>query len=231
MFPVYCQADQEGLPKSTVIYPNVAVDEFFIEGPREEFYLTSSRMVPYKKMHLVVEAFANMPDRRLVVIGTGPQLKRCKALAGPNVKIMEYQPHSVLLWHMQRARAFIFAAEEDFGITPVEAQACGTPVLAFGKGGAAETVIDGLTGLLFYEQSAAAIQQTIEKFEAIRTSFDEESIRAHALRFSTKRFRREFKDYVYAKWEEHTQKIQIPRRIALAVPASKSEKQLVDQAN
>jgi glycosyltransferase involved in cell wall biosynthesis len=214
---------------STVIYPNVAVDEFFIGGPREDFYLTSSRMVPYKKMHLVVEAFTAMPDRKLVVIGTGPQLKRCKALAGPNVKILEYQPHSVLLWHMQRARAFIFAAEEDFGITPVEAQACGTPVLAFGKGGAAETVIDGETGLLFHEQTSAAIQKVVSQFETIMSDFDAETIRAHALRFSTERFRREFKDYVLAKWQDHKQKIQVPRRAAISVDACQTSKQPVDK--
>ena len=83
---------------------------------REDFYLTSSRMVPYKKMHLIIEAFANMPNRRLVVIGGGPQFKRCRALATPNVQMLGYQPHAVLLSHMQRARAFIFSAEEDFGI-------------------------------------------------------------------------------------------------------------------
>ena len=215
--------------ESTVIYPNVAVDEFFIGGPREDFYLTSSRMVPYKKMHLVVEAFSAMPDRKLVVIGTGPQLKRCKALAGPNVKIMAYQPHSVLLWHMQRARAFVFAAEEDFGITPVEAQACGTPVLAFGRGGAAETVVDGVTGLLFHEQTSAAIQQVVAKFEAIQPGFDADAIRAHALRFSTERFRSEFKQYVYDKWDDHMRKIQIPRRPVAAVIPIKTSKQLLNQ--
>lgn len=196
---------------STVIYPNVAVEEFVIDGQREDFYLTSSRMVPYKKMHLVVEAFAKMPDRKLVVIGAGPQFKRCKALATPNVTILGYQPHSVLLWHMQRARAFIFAAEEDFGITPVEAQACGTPVLAFGRGGASETVIDGETGLLFHEQSAEAIRQVVKDFEAISSSFDPEVIRSNALRFSSGRFREQFRRYVDARWQEHTLQIQVPQ--------------------
>jgi glycosyltransferase involved in cell wall biosynthesis len=192
---------------STVIYPNVAVDEFTIGDTREDFYLTSSRMVPYKKMHLIVEAFSKMPDRKLVVIGTGPQFQRCKALAGPNVTLLGYQPHAVLLRHMQRARAFIFAAEEDFGITPVEAQACGTPVLAFGRGGAAETVVDYATGLLFHEQSAAAIKDVVQRFELIEDSFDHEAIRAHALRFSTEAFCSEFKNYVYARWTEHKRNI------------------------
>jgi glycosyltransferase involved in cell wall biosynthesis len=196
---------------STVIYPNVAVDDFVIDGPRGDFYMTSSRMVPYKKMHLIVEAFSKMPDRKLVVIGDGPQFQRCKALAGPNVKILGYQSHSVLLWHMQRARAFIFASEEDFGITPVEAQACGTPVLAFSKGGAAETVIDQVTGLLFHEQSAAAIQDIVRKFESIEDGFDPKVIRSNALRFSTERFRDEFRRYVYARWNEHKKNIAVPK--------------------
>ena len=190
-----------------MIYPNVAVDDFMIGGERGDFYLTSSRMVPYKKMHLIIEAFSKMPDRKLVVIGTGPQFKRCKALAGSNVKILGYQPYPVLLQHMQRARAFIFAAEEDFGITPVEAQACGTPVLAFGRGGAAETVVDYATGLLFYEQSAAEIRNVVQRFELIEDSFDHKAIRAHALKFSTKRFSDEFKNYVHARWIEHKKNI------------------------
>jgi glycosyltransferase involved in cell wall biosynthesis len=209
---------------STVIYPNVAVEEFVIGGPREDFYLTSSRMVPYKKMHLVVEAFSKMPDRKLVVIGTGPQFERCKALATSNVTLLGYQPHSVLLRHMQRAKAFIFAAEEDFGITPVEAQACGTPVLAFDRGGASETVIDGVTGMLFREQSAEAIRQVVQEFEAISSSFDPEVVRENALRFSSERFRDEFRRYVAARWEEHKLNIRIERRPSTASFQTESEK-------
>jgi glycosyltransferase involved in cell wall biosynthesis len=170
-------------------------------------------MVPYKKMHLIVEAFSNMPDRELIVIGTGPQFSRCKALAGPNVKLLGYQPHSTLLWHLQRARAFIFAAEEDFGIAPIEAQACGTPVLAFGKGGATETIVDGVTGLLFHEQSSLAIQRVVREFESIEHSFDPEIIRANAMRFSTERFRNEFTHYVHAKWREHKKYIAVPKPV------------------
>ena len=195
--------------ESTVIYPNVAVGDFVIGGSRENFYLTSSRMVPYKKMQLIVEAFAKMPDRELIVIGTGPQFDRCKALAGPNVHLLGYQPHSVLLSHMQRARAFIFAAEEDFGITPVEAQACGTPVLAFGRGGAAETVIDGVTGLLFEEQTISAICAVVEEFELNEDSFDPLTIREHSLKFSTERFRAEFRRYVDMKWQEHRERLSL----------------------
>ena len=195
--------------ESTVIYPNVAVGDFVIGGSRENFYLTSSRMVPYKKMQLIVEAFAKMPDRELIVIGTGPQFDRCKALAGPNVHLLGYQPHSVLLSHMQRARAFLFAAAEDFGITPVEAQACGTPVLAFGRGGAAETVIDGVTGLLFEEQTISAICAVVEEFELNEDSFDPLTIREHSLKFSTERFRAEFRRYVDTKWQEHRERLSL----------------------
>lgn len=195
---------------STVIYPNVAVDDFIIGQERGDFYLTSSRMVPYKKIYLIIEAFANMPDRRLIVIGEGPQFKRCQALATPNVQMLGYQPNDVLLSYMQRARAFIFAAEEDFGITPVEAQACGTPVLAFGRGGAAETVQDQVTGLLFHEQSAAAIETVVQNFETMETEFDPELIRAYSLRFSAARFRSEFREYVQTKWQDHVKKLMPP---------------------
>ena len=125
---------------ASVIYPPVDIDAFSFVGKKGDFYLTASRMVPYKKIRLIVEAFSRMPDKTLVVIGEGPEFERVRAAATPNVRILGYQSFDVLRDHMQRARAFIFAAEEDFGITPVEAQACGTPVIAFAKGGALETV-------------------------------------------------------------------------------------------
>jgi glycosyltransferase involved in cell wall biosynthesis len=191
---------------STVIYPNVDTTQFVMGGDREDFYICSSRMVPYKKMHLIVQAFAKMPDRRLVMIGTGPQFKRIKKLATPNVTLLGYQPFPVLLDHLQRARAFIFAAEEDFGIAPLEAQACGTPVLAFGRGGAVETVIDGSTGLHFHEQTPESICNAVERFEALETPFDPHLIRRHAQRFSTDRFQREFAAFVRGHWQRHVDK-------------------------
>ena len=135
---------------SDVIYPGVDTDYFQIGGEKEDYYFTSSRLVPYKRVTLIVEAFAQMPDKRLVVIGDGPQFQEVKRTAGPNVTVLGFQADDVLLRHMQQAKAFIFAAEEDFGITPLEAQACGTPVLAYGRGGASETVIDGVTGIHFW---------------------------------------------------------------------------------
>lgn len=120
---------------ATVIYPPVDTDGFALRPDKEDFYLTASRLVPYKKIDLIVEAFSALPDRRLVVIGDGPEMAKVRAKAGPNVQLLGYQPFSVLKDHLQRARAFVFAAEEDFGIVPLEAQACGTPVIAYGKGG------------------------------------------------------------------------------------------------
>jgi glycosyltransferase involved in cell wall biosynthesis len=189
---------------STVIYPNVDVDAFVIGGERQDYYLTASRMVPYKKLHLIVEAFAKMPDRKLVVIGTGPQFRRIKGLATDNVLILGFQEFEVLRHHMQRAKAFIFAAEEDFGIAPLEAQACGTPVLAFERGGASETVVHGVTGLHFGEQTADAICKVVEDFEAFPAgTFDPVRIRAHAERFSTDRFRQDFGSFVRTAWAAH----------------------------
>ena len=183
---------------STTIYPNVAVQDFPVQEVKDDFYLTASRMVPYKKMDLIVRAFAGMPDKKLIVIGDGPQFEKVKQAATPNITILGYQPFNVLRDHMQRAKAFVFAAEEDFGIIPVEAQACGTPVIAFGKGGALETVIEGKTGILFHEQTEQAIQGAVRKFES-EFIFAPLNIRQHAESFSTERFNAQFKAFVEEK--------------------------------
>jgi glycosyltransferase involved in cell wall biosynthesis len=188
---------------SSVIYPNVDIAAFDLGQQDGDFYVTSSRIVPYKKMSLIIEAFNKMPDRKLVVIGTGPLLDEARALAAPNVQVLGYQPHEVLRDHLMRARAFVFAAEEDFGIAPVEAQACGTPVIAFARGGASETVVDGETGLFFHEQTADAIVEAVERFEACRDTFDRQTIRNHAEKFGTDRFCREFRETVMQHWENH----------------------------
>ena len=164
-------------------------------------------MVPYKKIPLIIEAFAAMPDKRLVVIGEGPEFARCKAAAAPNIELLGYQPFEVLRDHMQRARAFVFAAEEDFGIVPIEAQACGTPVIAFGKGGACETIAgisahaqpemgQALTSVFFAEQTAPAIRAAVERFESMREAFTPQACRENALRFAPERFRSEFEAFV-----------------------------------
>jgi glycosyltransferase involved in cell wall biosynthesis len=188
---------------SVVIYPNVDVNQFEIGRQDGDFYVTASRLVPYKMIPLIIKAFKEMPERKLIVIGSGPLLDVCLALAAPNVRLLGYQPHDVLRDHLQRARAFVFAAEEDFGIAPVEAQSCGTPVIAFGRGGATETVIDGVTGVFFHEQTTEAIVKAIEIFENRRGEFDRHRIRQNAQRFSTQTFCSQFRDFVLERWCEH----------------------------
>jgi len=179
-----------------VIFPPVDVDAFVLHEQKEDFYLTASRMVPYKKIDLIVEAFARMPQRRLVVIGDGPDMQKIRAKAAPNVEIMGYQPFKVLQDKMQRAKAFVFAAEEDFGISVVEAQACGTPVIAYGKGGALETVRDlsssRPTGMFFEEQRAESIIAAVEEFDTQASRFVAADCRANAERFSAAHFRERF---------------------------------------
>lgn len=188
-----------------VIYPPVDVNTFEFSEKKGNFYLAASRLVPYKRMDLIVEAFASMPDKRLVVIGDGPEMGKLKAKATPNIEILGYQPTSVLRQAMQEAKAFVFAAEEDFGITPVEAQACGTPVIAFGKGGATETVIDqgeAPTGLFFPAQTVAALCDAVVRFDAEYERFLPANCRENAERFSTERFRAEISSYVDEKWRK-----------------------------
>lgn len=183
-----------------VLYPPVDLAAFSVREAKDDFYLTASRMVPYKKIDLIAESFTRMPDRKLVIIGDGPEMERIRAKAGKNVSILGYQSFEVLKDHMQRAKAFVFAAEEDFGITPVEAQACGTPVIAFGKGGAVETVRDihspQATGVLFATQTVDAVVQAVETFESHITLFSAENCRLNAERFSTHLFKDTFTAYV-----------------------------------
>lgn len=193
--------------KADVIYPPVDIEKFTFSREKEDFYLTASRMVPYKKMDLIVEAFSQMPDKKLIVIGKGPDFEKIKKLAGPNVTLMGYQPDAVLKDFMRRAKAFVFAAEEDFGITPVEAQACGTPVIAFGKGGSLETVRgygvkENPTGIFFYEQKIPAVKKAIEQFESISDKISTEGCRKHAERFSISAFRTKFSTYVERAMKE-----------------------------
>ena len=185
--------------ESTTIYPPVDTATFALQVEKEDYYLTASRMVPYKRIDLIVEAFAKLPDRRLIVAGDGPQMDSIRAKAGPNVTLLGHVTAADLTRLMQRARAFVFAAEEDFGIAPVEAQACGTPVVAFCRGGAAETVRPGETGVFFAEQSAAAIAAAVRRFEE-KGAWDPVAIRRHAERFGTAQFRDRITAYVRDAW-------------------------------
>lgn len=189
--------------EADVIYPPVDVEAFEYCDQKEDFYLTASRMVPYKKMDLIVEAFTQMPDKKLIVIGTGPDFNKIQKIAQghDNIKLMGYQPFSVLKEHMQKAKAFVFAAEEDFGITPVEAQACGTPVIAYGKGGALETVRglevkDNPTGVFFYKQNEESLIKAISYFENNLEKIRFEDCRKNALNFSINKFRIQMNKYI-----------------------------------
>jgi glycosyltransferase involved in cell wall biosynthesis len=186
--------------ESTVIYPPVDVHAFTPGGSRQDFYLTASRMVPYKRMDLIVEAFATMPHRRLVVVGDGPEAARIRSRGASNIEFLGQQPIDVLRDRLRCAKAFIFAAEEDFGIAPVEAQACGTPVLAYGKGGALETIRgledDAPTGILFPEQTVASLVNAVECFELEGGRIDPAACRRNAERFNPERFRKELADYI-----------------------------------
>jgi glycosyltransferase involved in cell wall biosynthesis len=191
--------------EATVIHPPVDVDRFSLRTNKESFYLTASRLVPYKKISAIVAAFRELPERRLVVVGDGPDMKRIRALAGPNIEILGYQSSPALIDLMQRARAFIFAAEEDFGIAPVEAQACGTPVIAYGRGGALET-IRGLdhehpTGLFFDSQLPATIAEAVREFERRADSITPLACWENAQRFSAQIFRDTYGNFVDRCWD------------------------------
>ena len=192
--------------ESTVIYPPVDIHAFTQVDNKESFYLAASRMVPYKRIDLIVEAFSKMPDRRLVVIGDGPEFDKVKAKAGKNIEILGYQEFGVLKDHMQRARAFVYAAEEDFGIIPLEAQACGTPVIAFGKGALLETIRDLAsheepTGVFFKSQTVESIKETVEYFEKNMEGITPEACRKNAERFAPEVFRENFSRFVENEYE------------------------------
>lgn len=180
---------------STVIYPPVDVESFKLGMEKKEFYLTASRLVPYKKTKLIVEAFNKMPSRELVVIGDGEMLKEIKSVAKKNIKILGFVSDDILVKYMQEAKAFVYAAIEDFGIVPIEAMACGIPVVALNDGGTKETVIDGRTGVLFEGQSAQDIVDAVERFENIE--FEPIKIREHSYNYTY--FKEKFKEFIKEK--------------------------------
>ena len=189
---------------SVVIYPPVSLHRFDVQATKEDYYVTVSRLVSYKRVDLIVDAFARMPQRRLVVIGGGPELEKLRSRCPPNVELLGRQPDDVVQQHLRAAKAFVFAALEDFGISPVEAQACGTPVIAYGRGGSAETVRDlrtlpQPTGLHFHEQTAASLVAAVEAFEQGAT-IDPADCRAWAETFDEAHFRARFMRFVDAGW-------------------------------
>jgi glycosyltransferase involved in cell wall biosynthesis len=185
---------------AAVIAPPVDVQKFVLNTRKEAFYLTTSRMLPYERIDLIVEAFTATPHRQLVVIGDGPGMAAIRAKAGPNVTILGEQPFPVLSDHLQRAKALVLAAEEDFGMVALEAQACGTPVIAFGKGGALDTVVPVgeayPTGVFFPCQTVVSMLDAIDRFERQRERITPVACRANAERFSAPLFRRAFMNEV-----------------------------------
>lgn len=194
---------------STVIYPPVNTEYYTPEGQKEDIYLCMSRLVKYKRVDLAVEAF-NKLGKKLVVIGAGEQLEYLKSIAKPNIVFLGRQPDEVVREYYRKSKAFLFPGEEDFGITPVEAQACGTPVIAFGKGGAMETVIDGVTGTFFSEQTADSLIEAVQRFEQLE--FKSDDCRKNAERFSIERFEKQIKAYVeycYNQKREHKNEVDV----------------------
>lgn len=196
--------------EADVIYPPVDVEHFTLQMDKEDYYFTASRLVPYKRIDLIVEAFSTMPDKKLVVIGDGSEMAKIKSKAANNIEILGYQSDAIMLQYMKNAKAFVFAAEEDFGITPVEAQACGTPVIAFGKGGSLETVrpfgVQKPTGLFFNEQTLLSVVDAISEFEMISDKINPIDCRNNALNFSREVFKNKIEKYVEDKWFEFKNK-------------------------
>ncbi|MCK5680986.1 glycosyltransferase family 4 protein, partial [bacterium] len=193
---------------ATVIHPPVDTN-FFIpdDQPKEDFYLTVSRLVSYKRIDILVKAFAKLPESRLVIIGSGPELDKLQQLAGKNIELLGYKNNETVKHYMQKARAFLFAAEEDFGIVPLEAQACGTPVIAYGRGGVLETVITikdasellPPTGIFFGQQTPEAVTAAITHFETNKTQFTLKACRNNALRFKSEDFSKNLKNFLALK--------------------------------
>ena len=189
--------------ESTVIYPPVTVDPPTAPAARTGTYVTVSQLVPYKRVDLLVDAFRQLPNRDLLIIGEGPDRSRIEPVAPPNVRFAGRIPDAERDRWLSSARAFVFAAEEDFGIAPLEAQAFGTPVIAYAGGGARET-ISGLddpvpTGVLFAEQSVAAIVEAVREFERSGSRIEPDACRSNARRFDAVRFRREFGAFVESR--------------------------------
>jgi len=188
---------------SVVIYPPVDTHSFTPEVNKDDYYFTTLRVVPYKKLDLIIETFNAMPDKKLVVSGDGPALKKIRSNAGKNIQFVGYVERSRLVTFMQKAKAFILAAEEDFGITSLEAQSCCTPVIALKKGGYLETVVENKTGVFFEEQTVESLKNAILKFEARTVPFQKENFIANVSNFTVENFRKAFKkcvaDYVERK--------------------------------
>ncbi|HEY8367935.1 MAG TPA: glycosyltransferase, partial [Thermodesulfobacteriota bacterium] len=197
--------------EADVIAPPVDLDRFAVSTRDDGYYLVVSAFAPYKRLDLAIEAFTRM-RRPLKVIGGGQEERRLKALAGPGIEFLGQCSDDEVREAYAGCRALVFPGEEDFGIVPLEAMACGKPVIAYGRGGVVETVVplDGRsvagdgehtpTGVFFHEQTVEALSAAVETFEAVRHRFDPEGIRRHVERYDRARFRRAVEAYVTARY-------------------------------
>jgi glycosyltransferase involved in cell wall biosynthesis len=179
-----------------VVFPPVSLNELEYRADKDDYYITASFLAPYKRTDLVIQAFNEMPARRLVVVGDGQQSAKLRALAGPNIQFAGFLPRRDYVEAVAKARALVFAGCEDFGIALAEAQACGTPLIAFGRGGACDIVralgeVEQPTGILFREQTVAAVKSAVEQFEIAPSRIQPQACRENAQRFSAERFRLE----------------------------------------
>jgi glycosyltransferase involved in cell wall biosynthesis len=179
-----------------VIHPPVDVESFEVETKKENFYITAGRMVEYKKIDIIVKTFSKLKDKKLIVIGDGPNFKKIKKLSSSNVELLGRVDFETLKNYLKKAKAFIYMADEDFGILPVEAQACGTPVIAYRKGGVLESVIENKTGLFFDYQNEESLINAILKFEKIEDKFEPYEIRKNSEKFSKEEFRKKFSEFI-----------------------------------
>ena len=181
--------------EAVVIYPPVDVDRFRPAPQRENYYVTVTRLVAHKRLDIIVKAFSQL-DLPLLIIGDGPELPRLKAMANSNIQFLGYQSDEKVAELLGRARGFVCATEEDFGIAIVEAQAAGCPVIAYGRGGALETVVDGVTGIFFDEQSPESLMNALQRFEKIHSDFHVPDLVQNSQKFSEERFLQGFKEFI-----------------------------------
>lgn len=184
---------------AVIIYPPVDVYSYTLCEEKQDFYLSASRLVPYKKTKLIVEAFNEMPDKKLVVIGDGQEYEDIKSIAKSNIEVLGYQEKNVMIKYMQNAKAFVYAAIEDFGIVPIESLACGTPVIALGIGGTAETITHKVNGIHFKNQTTDDIIKAVNEFESL--NFDAKFISKNAQSFNNDRFKKELSEFINKKLE------------------------------
>ncbi len=176
--------------ESTVIYPPVRTSAFTPQAEHEDYFLIISALSPYKNIDLAIELFNKLPKHRLVIIGDGVEMPRLKRMAGGNIELLGRRSDKVVTQFLQNCRALVFPGEDDFGIVPVEAMACGKPVIALGRGGATETVKDGETGILFAEPTVESLEQAMIRFFEVDEQFDTKTIAKHAEQFSEEAFRK-----------------------------------------